>query len=421
MQKKSSTPIPIGNLQLAVGVFVWLDLPWSAHPFFYNKFRIVTEEQLKQVKALGIENIYWIPAKSTVEPTAAREQTSEPAPPAAAQDVAQANSARLNEKNERIERQRALKNKAERNWEKAASATKEAILGLRDNPKQAGPRMREVCKSAVTSIIGAEPLLLLLGDKQGDGPQYHALNCMTLSMLVARQLNLPAPAIEEVALGALSHDAGKTMIPAHIIRSDKRSKHEESMYRDHCSNGAYLVRISGSYSEAAISAIEDHHERLDGSGYPSGKSGASIGLSARIVAVVDYYDELCSPEAVGKIPMLPSDALKQMWRLEQSRLDLKIITALVKLLGVYPPGTIVSLNDGSMGLVVSPGKQSLLPKVLIYDADIPKDEAIVMDLAESPGITIESALKPEDISEDAFKWFNPREKLSYYFTAESSN
>lgn len=70
---------------------------------------------------------------------------------------------------------------------------------------------------------------------------------------------------------------------------------------------------------------------------------------------------------------------------------------------------------------VSPGKQSLLPKVLIYDADIPKDEAIVMDLAESPGITIESALKPEDISEDAFKWFNPREKLSYYFTAESSN
>ena len=77
-------PIPIGEGLPRVGVFVWIDRPWSEHPFLYNKFRITTEEQLQQVLALGSHRVYWIPGKSTCEPLPARvKEGSAPPPPAA--------------------------------------------------------------------------------------------------------------------------------------------------------------------------------------------------------------------------------------------------------------------------------------------------------------------------------------------------
>jgi HD-GYP domain-containing protein (c-di-GMP phosphodiesterase class II) len=416
MWKKPENPIPIGNLQLRIGVFVWVDRSWKEHPFIYNKFRITSDEQLRQVLALGPERVYWIPAKSTAEPGPPAQGEPELRAP-----IKSAKTESFSKKNDEMNRQRALISKAERDWEQAAKLTTESLLGLRDNPKQAGTKMRDLSKSAAQSVSGGEALLHMLGDKDGQGPQHHALNCMTISMLVAKAIGLPAAAVNEVALGALAHDVGSTMIPRHILRANKRTKVEENLYRDHCRLGVELALMSGAFSEGAIAAIRDHHEALDGSGFPSGKSGAAIGLSARIVAVADHYDRLCSPQSPEKLPMLPANALRKMWKEEQSRLDPAIIAALIRLLGIYPPGTIVSLNDGSLGLVVSPGKKSLFPKVMIYDPDVPKEEAPVIDLEEGGTIVIEEALNPTDIPEDALQWISPRERITYYFTASSDD
>jgi HD-GYP domain-containing protein (c-di-GMP phosphodiesterase class II) len=296
------------------------------------------------------------------------------------------------------------------------------LLGLRDHPKQAGIKMRDISSSAAQSVANGEALLLLLGDKVGDkeahGPQHHALNCMTLSMLVGKALGLPPAAVGEIALGALAHDVGSTMIPRHILRAKKRNSAEQNLYREHCKLGVDLALISGAFSKAAISAIQDHHEAIDGSGFPSGKKGDAIGMAARIVAVANCYDRLCSPESPETSPMLPANALKVMWRDEQARLDPVILAALIRLLGVYPPGTIVTLNDGSLGLVVSPGKKSLYPKVLIYDPDVPKDEAPIVELEEGGERKIEEAHRPEDIPSDVLNWISPRERITYYFTAD---
>jgi HD-GYP domain-containing protein (c-di-GMP phosphodiesterase class II) len=417
MWKKPENPVPIGNDQLVIGVFVWINKSWSDHDFILNKFRITTEQQLKEVIALGTENIYWFPSKSTAKPKPPAPQQDIPPPPPP--PVVDLHAERLKEKTEKVQRQRALVSKAERNWEKAAKAAREAMLGMRDNPRQAGGKMREFSQEAVQSVGGNEALLHLLGNKQGDGPQHHALNCMSLAILLAKKMGLPDAAVSEIALGALSHDIGKTLIPAHIFRAKARSKHEESLYRDHCIRGVELARISGAFSEGAIAAIQDHHERLDGSGFPNGRKGSAIGLSARIVAVINHYDRLCSPESPERESMSPGEALKKMWREEQTRLDPAVLTALIKLLGVYPPGTLVGLSDGSLGLVVSPGKQSLLPKVLIYDPEVPKDEAPILDLSEIQDLAIEETLRPEDIPADVLEWISPRERLTYYFSGEA--
>jgi len=414
MWNKPENPIPIGNYQLRIGVFVWLDRSWKEHPFVYNKFRITTEEQLVQLQALGSDRVYWIPSKSKVEPGPPFLGKPTPVTPIQTDNADDS----FKKKNDERQRQRALIAKAERDWEKAAKATTEALLGMRDNPKQAGIKMKDLTKSASHSVLGGEALLHMLGDKGGQGPQHHALNCMTLAMLIAKAFGLPATAVGDVALGALAHDAGSTMIPRHILRAKKRTLAEENLYREHCKLGVELAIISGAFSDGALSAIQDHHESMDGSGFPSGKKGSEIGLAARIVAVADHYDRLCSPASPEQAPLLPANALKKMWKDEQMRLDPAVMTALIRLLGIYPPGTIVSLNDGSLGLVVSPGKSSLFPKVLIYDPDIPKDEAPVIDLVEGGGLIIEESHSPADIPEDVLKWISPRERITYYFTAE---
>ncbi len=420
MWNRPENPLPIGNNQLRIGVFVWLDRAWNEHPFLYNKFRITSEDQLKQLKEFGSDRVYWIPSKSLVEPLPASIEIPEAKPPI----VVDIFSAAIKQKNEERQRERALITKAERDREKAAKEVVAALLGLRDNPKQAGIKMKDLASSAAESISSGEGLLFLLGDKIGDkegqGPQHHALNCMTLSMLMGKALGLPPAAVSEIALGALSHDVGSTMIPRHILRAKNRSSAEENLYREHSKLGAELALISGAFSKVAIEAIQDHHEALDGTGFPSGKKGASIGLAAKIVAVANCYDRLCNPESNESSSMLPANALKIMWRDEQTRLDPAIIATLIRLLGVYPPGTIVSLNDGSLGLVVSPGKKSLYPKVLIYDPDLPKEDAPIIELEEGGDRQIEEAHRPVDIPEDALKWISPRDRVTYYFTADQN-
>jgi HD-GYP domain-containing protein (c-di-GMP phosphodiesterase class II) len=420
MWNKPENPVPIGNNQLRIGVFVWLDRSWNEHPFVYNKFRITSEEQLNQLKVFGSDRVYWIPSKSLFEPLPALPEKTVSPPPIEVNTL----SAALKKKNEEKQRERALITKAEREREVAAKAVVAALLGLRDNPKQAGTKMRDLSSSAAQSISNGEGLLFLLGDKvgekEGNGPQHHALNCMTLSMLIGKALGLPPAAVSEIALGALSHDVGSTMIPRHILRAKKRSSAEENLYREHCKLGAELALISGAFSKVAIEAIQDHHEALDGTGFPSGKKGISIGLAAKIVAVANCYDRLCNPESHEIAPMLPANALKVMWRDEQTRLDPAIIAALIRLLGVYPPGTIVSLNDGSLGLVISPGKNSLYPKVLIYDPDLPKEEAPIIELEEGGDRKIEESHRPVDLPEDVLSWISPRERVTYYFTANQN-
>lgn len=411
-------PVPIKNDELRVGVFVWIDRSWSDHPFLSNKFRILDDKVLAQVKALGPKDIYWIPSKSTVRPIAAVKHREPPETPPDANREHQENQLRI--KNEQVEKQRALFVKAKTERSKALNSTHDALLKLRDHPRQAGASMRDFAGSVTTSISQGDSLLMLLNDQEGQGLQHHALNCMTLSTLIAKSLNLPPQVISEVALGALAHDVGETLIPKHILQSGTRNRAEENLYRDHCRLGVKLAETSGVFSEAALSAVRDHHELLDGSGFPEGKEDKKIGLIPRIIAVADIYERLCSPASPDQAPMLPSEALKMMWNDYQTRLDSKMITALIRLLGIYPPGTIVTLNDGSLGLVVSPGKSSLIPKVLIYDPDTKKDDAIIIELEEGGALRIEESVSPRDLPADALAWLSPGERTAYYFTAEQS-
>jgi putative nucleotidyltransferase with HDIG domain len=411
-------PQPLGDAQLRLGVYVWIDRPWVDHSFLRNKFKLTTEKQLREVRALGSRGIYWIPGLSDVAPTAPEpapaipDPVSPPAAPAAPDPI--------REREQKLTRQRESAARARLQWEKAGQVLRDGLKALRDNPRQAGAALGGFAASVASQIEGRKGLLHLIDQQGNEGLHSHALSCMTLATLVARELKLSGESLRDVSTGALMHDVGKLSIPMRILKSAQRSQVEENAYRDHCRAGVDIAQASGAFSDTVLAVIRDHHEHLDGTGFPARARGNAIGLAARIVAVVNRYDRLCGPESPDRPTMRPADALKKMWRDERTRLDPQVLAALVKVLGVYPPGTVLQLSDGRFALSVSPGAKPLLPKVIVYDASRPKEEADLVALADEQqaGLTVARALNPEEVAPQVLAWLNPRERLVYYFTAD---
>lgn len=415
--------MPIDASQLVVGLFVWLDVKWDEHPFLSSRLMVKTQKDLVIIQALDTQGrLYYYPEKSTVVPGPVVQAPVE-APDEAALH-AQEKAVLVQElqllekaKMDKLRLQKDAAARADRAWENAARATREALLNLPRSPKVAGEQLAQLSRETASIVTsGQEILLHLLGEKKDQGPQFHALNTMTLSMLVGKRAGLTERQLSDLALGALAHDAGKALVPLQILKTSRRKKHEEDFARQHVQFGLQFATQSGAFSPDALAVIADHHEAMDGSGWPSGKKDA--GMGARILAMVDRYDRLCSPEATDRDPLMPAEALATMFRHEASKFDPILLTTLIKLLGVYPPGTVVQLSDGSLAMVVSPGRQSLQPKVLLYSPELPKDEAPVLELDTEPDIKIAEAVRPATLPLDVLEWLNPQQRLSYFFSVE---
>lgn len=179
----------------------------------------------------------------------------------------------------------------------------------------------------------------------------HVVNVSMLALLIGRQLHLDEAELKELGLTALLHDFGMTKLEYSIYDHTRElTLQEREQIKQHPFYGVELVQQSGSLSEKVLSGIMDHHERLDGSGYPRQLKGADISFYGKIIAVADVYDACISFRKYRK-PQTPRQALKNL--LGESHLfDLEILRAFVAAMAIYPIGSIVRLNTGYIAKVV---------------------------------------------------------------------
>lgn len=425
MWNKPGQPVPIDPSQVVAGLYVWLDVRWDEHPFLSNRLMVKTAKDVAVIQSLDVSGrLYCYPDKSTVPipafvpPTPVTDGQAEAVAAQAAAIAAELKQIEAVKKEKR-QRQKDAAARADRAWENAARNTKEALLTLGRSPKAAGELIAALSKETASSIAnGQEILLHLLGDKKDQGPQFHALNVLTLCMLVGKKVGLTERELADLAMGALAHDAGKVQVPPQIIKNPHRKKHEEDFFRQHVLFSFQLASTSGAFTKEALAIIADHHEAVNGTGWPRGRRDSS--RAARILAAVNRYDNLCTPEAVGVEPLMPAEALARMFKVEGAQFDTALLGALIKLLGIYPPGTVVQLNDSSLALVVAPGPESLRPQVLVYTPEISKDEAPTIELHTEPELKIIEAIRPSTLPPDVLAWLNPQQRLSYFFSVENA-
>jgi putative nucleotidyltransferase with HDIG domain len=406
--------IPIDQLQ--VGLYVHLDLKWFEHPFAFNQFKIKNADQLEALQGLGLSHIRYSPALSDVAPAAApvRAPVEKPAAPA--------DSPMLAAKRAMMERIRKQRQDAAR-IEQAFAKSTEAIRGIERNlfsqPEESMRLAGQLVDQITDSFLTMPELAIhVMGDKLGGEEVYlHSLNVTILSMMIARDIKLPRELAAVLGLGALLHDVGLKNIPDRVVnKTDALNRAEQALLETHCDGGLAIAHKLG-MPAAAAAIVRDHHELYDGSGYPRGLKGEAIGALSRIVMIANYYDELCNPPSLADA-LTPHEALALMFAKLRARFDPKLLQVFIRCLGVYPPGTVIQLSNGVLGMVVSVNTQMpTRPIVMAYQADVPPEQAILVDLAHETDLNIARCIKPVQLPKDVYQYLSPRRRVSYYFDA----
>ena len=441
--------------RLRVGVFVHIDLRGVQHPFQLGSFLIRNETQLEQIRALGLDEVHYSPKRSEVPPLpemgvtpswaalgvpgyddaadASRAIASDPSSTAATEaddtsdagvdpeastsvgTAAPAMRAPADRRSLLADQQASL-DRCEHQFGEASRQLRQVLHNARSNPTEA----RDVALAQVSAMVGhvdcmEEVAIRLLSEKAGQETTLHAMNVSVLSILLGRALKFDAVQLSHLGLGALLHDIGKVELPDRLRwRDDGAPAVERRLFQEHAGHGVAIATRMGLPADV-LEVIAQHHEYSDGTGYPARLKGDQIRPLARVVALVNQYDNLCNAGNPAH-SMTPHDALAMIFARQRSAFDATVLAAFIRMMGVYPPGSVLQLNDERHAIVVSVNSdRPLKPRILIHEPAVPPDEALVVDLEDHPELGIQRAVKPLQLPRAVFDYLSPRKRMCYFF------
>lgn len=403
---------------LKLGYAIKLIGNWCQHALLSENMLIETTAQLQAIQSLGVDFVYFYPGKSQ-EPTGVTELASDTH--ASFNSVATAKQIQL----QQLKLQQIEHSKAERrNIQRSEKAFTQSLLQIKNLMQLVNVRPLQAIDEADSLITEITDIflqrqetvlhLIINGNKDHESLYYHSLNVAILSMMLAKNMQLNAEQIKMVGMGALFHDIGKIKIPTWILRkSTPLSLPEQNLLKMHTKFGIDLVGLVDTFPLMAWPILEQHHEFMDGSGYPKGLQQDQIDPLARIVTIVNIFDSLCNPTQATEARS-PHHALAYMFKNMSAKLAVRELNIMIKMLGVYPPGTIVKLSDGRVAIVMTVNSENLLyPNVMAYDVNIPRLEAPIINL-EAEDLRIVRVLKIQSLPTDIAAYLNPRAKHHYY-------
>ncbi|WP_024871008.1 HD-GYP domain-containing protein [Tolumonas lignilytica] len=411
--------------RLQIGNYIKLPLSWRDHPFLLSSFLLKKEEQIQLIRQLGLKFVFIIPEKSEAPPKPAEILELPQSDIDLNDEISSLQEKMQSEKAERIEKlkeyRRSLQ-RTEQSFNRSLAQMRALINKLQTRPLNAIREAHELVDDITKQMMQADQMVLhLMSDSpEGESLYYHSLNVAMLSMLLAKQCGKSEEEIKLLGMAAIFHDIGKIKIPSQILRkTEPLTKPEENLYKLHPRYSLALLDLAQEFPTQAKGMILKHHERLDGSGYPEGLKASQLDDLTQLMSVIDEYDSLCHPQMGGKAAATPHTVLSFMFKHKTKQLNKDYIGLLIKHLGIYPPGSVVELSNGQVGLVMSVNSQRLLyPAVQVYDPAVPRNEAAIIDL-ENMNLSIKRVLLPSRLPQEIFDYLSPRTRISYFF--DSSN
>lgn len=410
--------IPVSQLQL--GMYVELDLAWNEHPFLFSAFKLKQDKQIRILRGLGLREVTVVSERSDVRvvshdetPETTTSENGNPEQDTATQERDQ-RMAQLKERRDRTQR-------AEKSYRRSLTTVKNLMKNLLSRPIQAVEEAGILVDDLVKSLVSENEVVLHLMNEKGqdESSYYHVLNVSVLAMMLGRQANLGVEELRDLGMGALFHDIGHQKIPSQILRKrEPLNRAEQAFFEQHPIYGQELAANLSTLSQNARDIIAQHHECMNGSGYPKQLHGVAINRLARVVAITNAYDNLVNP-LNPEDALTPHEALAVLFRERQAEFDPELLATFVKHMGVYPPGTVVQLSNGFIGMVISLNPNALLyPSVLIYNPEVPKNEAIIFDLADDKDVSITASIRPGKLAPEVYEYLSPRTRISYYIDSQ---
>jgi HD-GYP domain-containing protein (c-di-GMP phosphodiesterase class II) len=248
------------------------------------------------------------------------------------------------------------------------------ISGMIQQAHGGQPILPEVASAAARPVVAsmlrnADAVFWLNALRRREGYAYsHALNCAALAAAFGRHLGLPQDFLVELSTGAMLMDIGTTQVPemllAHPGPLDAMSM---ARVRRHVELGTQILG-TGAFGPVVREMVSGHHERADGSGYPTRRAGVEIPLHVRIAAIVDSFDAMTSERPYAPA-MARHVALQELYRARETRYYPELVEQFISCLGVYPTGSLAELNTGEVVAIMAQNVvRRLRPRVLVLTA-----------------------------------------------------
>lgn len=216
----------------------------------------------------------------------------------------------------------------------------------------------------------------------------HSVNVCILSIITGVYMGFNKVRLVELGTGALLHDIGKILVPQDVLnKPDQLDDDELEIMKLHAVRGYEALKQTRQISDASLEAILSHHERCDGCGYPCRKTKDNIHVYAKIVSVADVFDAITADRVYCKKED-PYKAIAYIIEELDTKFDREIVKKFLKVVGFYPFGLYVVLNNGEYGIIVKCNKDKPTVKIL-YDAfGNSLNHYYVIDLLKNPTIAI---------------------------------
>ncbi len=401
-----NTPIQLPVSKLKIGQTVKLPLSWTNHPFLRNRVLLKSTTEIEMIKGLGIPYVLLLSGDFEEEQDATESDKANGAIEKTTKPLI-VDESMLLKKSIRLSQNR---------FNQSVVDNKTVHSKVVTDPEGAYRLSAAMVEHLVEHMLEVEePYLTLVESNDGNvSVTQHCVSVTVISMMIGRSLELKNDLLRDIALGSLMHDYGKFKVPDSILRKKgELMQSERNFFNLHPSYGVNVLTKTGNLSDIALQVIGQHHEYMDGSGYPKGLKGKQISLPSQIVSLANEFDNLLADE---RFPT-PQIALGHMFKNGANRHAAKLISALVKIMGIYPPGTLVQLSDDSFGKVMITTENVKQPNVLTCDTEGGQSK---LRLLSQENLSIKKVITADNLKEsvaNALKAYSP---ISFYFTAGSA-
>lgn len=232
------------------------------------------------------------------------------------------------------------------------------------------PRIRGAVKSLIDNVADSRAAMLeLAGLKSHDEYTfYHSVNVAILSLALGAAISHDQRFLATLGTGALLHDLGKLSIPTEVINKQSPLTSEEwGELRKHPVYGASMAALTPGLDRGATVIVLEHHMRRDGAGYPPHPEGRQH-IGSRVVAVADAYDAMTSKRAYSEARR-QDEAMEVLLANAGTALDEALVTVFVRLMGLYPPRSLVRLTTGETAIVLASNEGNIAAPVVRIIAD----------------------------------------------------
>lgn len=389
--------------QLQLGMYVRkFEGDWLSHPFWRARFVIAKPADLAKVRDSGVAAV-WIDeskgkALAAAPPAATRDRSAHPARPvaSAAERVREARRESMTWWPIRPDKETEDRTAARHTVRMAKEVMKSVLDGARlGQAIRSADVLRVVDEISSALTRNAAMFLGITRLKTKDEYTYlHSVAVCALMVNLARELGLDDKDVREAGIAGLLHDVGKMAVPEAILNKPGSLTAEEfGQMRNHTTRGHAMLLKGVAIPDVALDVCLNHHEKMDGTGYPLGLTGDQLSLHARMGAICDVYDAMTSQRCY-KAAFSPIDTIMTM-RAQAGHFDPALLFHFLRSIGLFPPGMLVRLRSNQLAVTLPVTGRRARPRARVFYAIADRAYVTPRDVSISGAPTGEQIVSEE--------------------------